>query len=996
LIKYRFGRVLSRCLLGLCIISWGPWRSAAFALNPAKAITQYGHDVWQTEDGLPHNSVGAILQTRDGYLWLGTKDGLARFDGVRFSIFNTRNTQALKNNNILALYEARDGSLWIGTFGGGVSRLKDGNFETYSTDQGLTHTVVWAICEDRHGNVWLGTGGGGLNVWKDGKIRAFTTNDGLSNDFVWSILEDRKGSLWIGTNAGLNRLVEGEFATYGSGEGLSNEIVRSIIEDTRDGSLWIGTNGGISRFKDGRFTNYRAELGVSNALVRAIAQDDQGALWIGTSFGGVNRFYDGRFSAYTAKDGLSDNAVRCLYQGREGSLWIGTNGGGLNRLKDGRVTPFTTKEGLSNDVVFSLLQDGPGNLWIGTGGGGLNLFKNGRFSHITASSGLSSDVVAALYEDSDGALWIGTYGGGLNRLKNGRLTHYGTKDGLSDDNVISICGTSDGSLWVGTNGGGLNRLYQGKFTAYDGQHGLAGNIISSLHQDGAGGLWVGTYGAGLYHLKDGQLTRYTKRQGLADDVVWGVYLDARGELWVATGDGLSRLKNGKITAYTSREGLWDDRLYQILEDNSGGLWLSSSNGIFRITRKDVDDFDKRVTHSISCQAYGTADGMPTNECNGGSPAGWKTRDGKLWFPTGKGVVMIDPEAIKINPLPPTVIIEAVKIDDKSINAQKYADVPPGRGELTFEFTALSFLAPEKVRFKYKLEGFDPDWRVATGLREAHYTNIGPGGYAFRVMGCNNDGVWNQTPASFKFRLQPHFYQTYWFFGLCGMAAVVLGAGAYKLRVRQMTNRERELMRVVEERTRQLEQANQRLEHLSSVDGLTGIANRRRFQDVLELEWGRARRGAYPISVAMVDIDHFKLYNDTYGHQSGDDCLKRVAATLASVLNRPGDLVARYGGEEFVVVLPETNRQGAVLMAESLRKKIEDLHIANAQAPSGRFLTASVGVATCIPSPEDASPLHLLIAADRALYRAKGEGRNRTEEGADLESMIFHESDGLSS
>jgi diguanylate cyclase (GGDEF)-like protein len=414
-----------------------------------------------------------------------------------------------------------------------------------------------------------------------------------------------------------------------------------------------------------------------------------------------------------------------------------------------------------------------------------------------------------------------------------------------------------------------------------------------------------------------------------------------------------------------------------LEDEKNNLWMSCSKGIFRINKRDLDAFDKGWLRAIPNTSFGTSDGMRTNECNGGAPAGWKTRDGKLWFPTSKGVVMIDPANIRNNTQPPPVIIERVRIDNVEADPNQHASLAPGRGELTFNFTALSFVAPEKVKFRYRLEGFDDEWKLETGkTREVHYTNIPPGEYTFRILACNNDGVWNEKGTAFQFYLKPHFYQTFWFYTLCAAMMGLIGVATYRLRVARMKSREAELVRLVEDRTRQLEEANHRLHWLSYVDGLTGITNRRRFEETLELEWGRAKRGGTPLSLIMVDIDHFKLYNDTYGHQSGDECLRDVATSLAKSLNRAGDLVARYGGEEFVVILPGTGVEGATQVAESMRATVEALGIENRESPIRGTLTISLGVATAFPE-KGISPEKLLAAADQALYRAKHEGRNRS-------------------
>jgi signal transduction histidine kinase/ligand-binding sensor domain-containing protein/CheY-like chemotaxis protein len=773
------------------------------ALDPKKAITQYIHTTWQTEDGLPQSSVSTIIQTHDGYLWLGTQEGLVRFDGVRFTVFDTRNTEALKNNFILTLLESRDGSLWIGVYGGGLVRFKEGRFTVYTTNEGLSHDIVRCIYEGRDGSLWIGTGGG-ITQLKDGKFTVFTAKEGLSNNVVRAVLEDNDGTIWIGTDGGgVNRLKDGKVTAYTTREGLSNNTIWSLYED-KEGNLWIGTHGGgLNRLNDGKLTIYTTSNGLSSDAVSAIYQDRHRNLWIGTDGGGLNRFSDGKFTRYTTTEGLSDNAVLSIYEDREGSLWVGTNGGGLNRFREGKFTPFTTKEGLSSNAIWSVYESSDGSLWIGTHGKGLNRLKDGQVTVYTTKQGLANDVVRSIYEGRDGSLWIGTYGG-LSRLQNGKFVTYTTKNGLAHDIVRSIQEDTDGSLWIGTQGG-LSHFKDGRFTTYTNEDGLLYDVVRVVRKSADGSLWIGTYG-GLSRWQDGRFTTFTTAEWFNKSVC-AIDEDTDGTLWIGTiGAGLGRLKNGKLMICTAKDGLFDDIVYQILDDGKGYLWMSCNKGIFRTSKKELNDFAEGRIKAITSVAYGKAEGMANSECNGGSqPAGWRTRDGKLWFPTIKGVVAIDPNNLKTNDLPPPVVIEQVIVDEKSIDLRQNAQLPPGKGELEFQYTALSLLVPEKVRFKYKLEGFDRDWVNAGTRRIAYYTNIPPGSYRFRVIACNNDGVWNETGAAFAFHLKPHFYQTDLFFALSVLGIVATGIGVYRLRLGRMKARQQELVLLVNERTQELQQ-----------------------------------------------------------------------------------------------------------------------------------------------------------------------------------------------
>lgn len=780
---------------------------AASALDPVNTVTQYTHDSWTSEDGLPQNSVYAIVQTGDGYLWLGTYEGLARFDGVGFTIFDKDNTEEITDNQVTALAAAKDGNLWIGIRGGGLLRLKDGKFKAYTTQEGLSSNDVNSIYEDRDANLWIGTAGG-LNKYRDGKFTAYTTNDGLSSSIVSSIHQGRDGSLWAGTvGGGLNRFNDGTFCAYTTKDGLADDSVSSIYED-KEGSLWIGTSSGLNRYKDGIFTVYTTQDGLTHSSVGSVHEDNEGNLWIGTSGGGLDRFKDGKFAAYTTKDGLSNDTITAIYEDNEGSLWVGTNGGGLNRFKDSKFTVFNTKQGLSHDFVWSVYEDKKGRMWFGTNGG-LSRLENGKFTLFTTKDGVANNSVSAIYEDREANLWIGAHSG-LSRFKDGTFNRFTTKDGLSSNSVFAIYEDRKGSLWIGTQAG-LNRFKDGKFTHDTTDSVLSRDIVRSIYEDSEGSLWLGTYGNGLKRLKDGTVTVYTTNEGLAHNDVGPIYEDGEGSLWIGTyGGGLNRLKDGKFTTLTTKQGLFNDVVYQILEDDNANLWMSCNKGIFRVSKQQLNDFADGKISAITSVPYSTSDGLLSSECNGGSPAGWKSRDGRLWFPTVKGVAVINPAYIKLNTILPPVAIEKVVINGHSVNLTQAIRAAPGKGELEFEFTALSFLVPEKVRFKYQLEGFDGDWVDAGTTRKAHYTNIPPGQYKFRVIACNNDGLWNETGTVLEFYLTPHFYQTRAFYGSVVVALVLLVFGAYRLRVKQLYRRTQQLEQTVNDRTLELQVSQKRV------------------------------------------------------------------------------------------------------------------------------------------------------------------------------------------
>ncbi len=764
-----------------------------FALDSRRELSQFNHEVWLTENGLPQNTVHAIAQTRDGYIWIGTEEGLARFDGVKFTIFDKQNTPEFKSNYIRTLLADRQGALWIGT-AQGLVRMLNSRFTLFTRDHGLPSETIQAVYEDREGNLWVATANG-LGLLKSGGLTTFTTKERLISGSIQALFEDASGALWIATPYGVGRIKDGKFTNYTVRDGLGSNSVRAIQQD-RNSRLWFGSLGGLTSFDGNQFTTYTTRDGLPNDRIISLQADRDGGLLIGTA-GGLCRLRDGRFTGFNAGDTLSTSTILSLLEDLEGNVWVGTESGGINLLKDTKFTTYTVRNGLSNDLVKSIYEDHLGNTWIGTDGGGLNLLRNGKLNVYTTRDGMSSNVVLSLFGDNTGNLWVGTPDG-LNRFNQGKFTTYTSADGLANNDVRSIYLDRRGSLWIGTRGG-LTRMRNGVFKTFTEVDGLPNDLITTLHEDTRGNLWIGTFG-GLGRLTNEEFTTFTSRDGLSSDAVISLHEDSDGTLWIGTnGGGLNRMKDGKFTTYTTSNGLLDDVVYRILADGQNNLWLSCRKGIFHISKKELDEFAKGMIGSIAPVAYGTADGMLTRECSGGGdPAGWRGSDGKLWFPTIRGVATIDPARMKTNSHAPPVVIEQIRIDDKSFAPSERLELPAGTTRFDLYYTAPSFVAPEKVRFKYKLEGFDKDWIDSGTRRIAYYTNLRPGAYTFRVIASNNDGVWNETGAAFALYLKPYFYQTYWFYTVCLFALGMLAWLLFRLRVRGM---QAQFGAVLAERTR---------------------------------------------------------------------------------------------------------------------------------------------------------------------------------------------------
>ncbi len=818
---------------------------AALALDPQRSLDHYGHQAWRTDSGLPQNTVHSILQTRDGYLWLGTDRGLVRFDGIDFVTFDAENTPQFANPTVYDLLQDVSGTLWISTAAGLLS-YRDGAFAAYTTAQGLPSDTVWFSYEDHRHRLWAITSAGPaffkgkgfapiagtqaaspLNrhaltedalgtLWLGGNdgvyaldIQAATPRVAqhlLSGTEVDAVEFDRQGNLWIGGSAGLERYAGGGLAPIPIFHQAAKTEVTALDPDG-DGSMWVGTVTGLVHVAtDGTplpLENKRqgGDNGPDKEPVDGLFRDRQGVLWVATEHG-VFRLQGNRLQSFAPGSTLATNRILSLFEDREGDLWIGTDSSGLNLLRDQKFTTYTTSDGLSGNLVRCVFESPQGELWIGTDGAGLNRRTSTGFAHLGTADGLSSNVILSLAGGAGGDLWVGTPNG-LNLLHREGQTQSIKKitsaDGLPDDFIRSLFSDRDGSLWIGTRHG-LAHLAAGRFTSYSSMDGLGSDFIGAIFRSNQGDpgrarqgdLWIGTSG-GLTRLHDGAFTNFTVQQGLSNNTVTAIAQDGQGTLWLGTnGGGLNRLREApseptigpSIQAFPWSSKALPGTIYGILEDAGGQLWLSSQTGIFRVSPAQLNDY--RPTHPIAVTAYGTADGMNIRECSGGGhPAAWKLTDGSLWFATLDGVSFIDPAHAPENRVPPPVVIEKVLVDDQVRGLDQELIIKPGANRLEFQYAGLSFVAPQKVQYRYQLQGFDRGWIEAGSRRAAFYTNLPPGSYRFRVMAANNDGVWNNAGASVALRLLPHFYQSWWFYSALALAGLLLGYLVYRWRVLQV-------------------------------------------------------------------------------------------------------------------------------------------------------------------------------------------------------------------
>jgi PAS domain S-box-containing protein len=765
-------------------------------------------DTWRQAQGLPQNSVKAIIQTHDGYMWIGTKGGLARFDGVQFTVFDDRDTSQLRENEIWALEEGDDGSLWIGTYGGGLSRFKNGRFAIYSTKDGMSGDAISELCKDAEGAIWIATDQG-LSRFKDEHFTNLTVKDGLVSNNVRALYTDVDGSVWIGTNkGGVHQYKDGRLNTIK----VDNLDGRTVVEEfTRDkaGRLWIATSQGLFCLKGEKWERYMTDRGLASKTTFHVYQDNQGNIWVGNQ-GGLDK-YDPATDSFS--NTLSTLGINTIYSDREGNLWIGDANDGLSRLRQGVFTSVTKADGLADDITSTVLQDQKGTIWVGTAKG-LNYRQQGKFGLFNLPNLKSDPQVTSLGAGVDGSVWAGL-GDQLFHLRYENChestqclprAEYITYEGLAGTSIKVLFSDRDGTLWIGTALDGVFVYKNGQFTSYSAGNGLSNDAIRGITQDRDGGIWIGSKGGGLVRFKDGEFTPYTTANGLPNNGVQALYMDRSNTLWIATREGVSLFKDGKFTTLRAGDGLFSSFVYSFMEDDRGNMWMTCSKGIFRASMVQIDDFVAGKVKSISSVSYGLEHGVSSTVAIVAQyPLSFKTADGKIWFATLKGVSIVDPQRLSVNDVAPLVHIEEVKVDHEGIARASGTSIKPGRGDLEFRYTGLSFFAPDKVRFKYKLVGYDSDWIDAGNRREAYYSNIPPGNYVFRVIAVNGDGIWNEGGDAFILKLSPHFYQTYWFIALCCLVVVLVGFLGYRLRVKQLRSREQVLGKLVDQRTVELKE-----------------------------------------------------------------------------------------------------------------------------------------------------------------------------------------------
>jgi len=783
--------------------------------------TPFTFRAWQREQGLPENYVRALTQTRDGYVWVGSDDGVSRFDGVSF--FPLGLPEGFQGGPVRVLFGDSRGALWIGSVGGGLSCWRAGKLSQFKMNDGLPSEAITALGEDPEGRIWVGTQNG-LAIWQDGRLVALSGVEMFAGRNITTLFCDRNGTMWVGA-AGA-----GIFAHRGDTfEQLRDPALDSLLQmphcllvDQR-GRIWIGAGDAFVLCRDGdQWRRFGIPRHLATHYISALAEQPDGTVWAGSAGEGLMEFKAGKLVVVNASSGLSDNLVESLLVDREGKLWVGTHGG-LNRVSLKKVAVLSHNEGLDYGAVQGLAEVQPGVIWAAQPNGVYQW--DGRMFRRLVLNGLSPEgpSAAVLLSVQDGTCWAAG-ARGLLHFKDPAMAEHGSEEiALANLSITALGQDLKNGIWAGTRDGELWGYAHGQWMHQTNCPIL--HAITAIVPDAGGVLWVGTEGDGLFRFDGVAHGQCEKVPGLPSGWIRTLFLDGQDTLWIGTaGGGLSRLLDGRIDSFTMREGLPDNTISQVLEDDAGNLWLGDNRGIARINKASLDDLVVHKLTAVYPQVYGRADGMLSEECSGGfTPAGLKTRAGQLWFSTLKGIVVIDPHNMGSSPAP-VMILEQTLVDgvvtaplpapaDRGANEDQALTGPdtkslrlaPGKHNVEFHYTGLNFDAPDRVRFRYRLERWDQDWVEAGTRRVAFYSSVAPGSYRFQVIACNGDGVWNGTGAILNLTVLRHYWQTWWFIGLLalGMITGVTGGvrAVEKRRLREQLKRLEQERVLEQERTR---------------------------------------------------------------------------------------------------------------------------------------------------------------------------------------------------
>lgn len=748
-------------LLLLCLLP------AVFGLNPQRRMSQYAHRQWSQAEGLPQDTIRALAQSRDGYLWIGTEEGLARFDGIEFTVY-TRDAGQLPNNLVTALWASRDGSVWIGT-AGGLARYHAGRFTIFGAKDGVPSAFITSIHEDSHGTVWVAAGLF-LCRYREGKFTRFGQEHGIPAQGVRAAIVDASGRVWVAGFGSIGLFENDRFQETTAGGSLSGGITLCLALDS-SGELMAGGTNGVLLNEGGRRRLLTTADGLPATFVRALVHDRDGSIWIGTN-SGLCRRANGRIDSVSEGVFRAGEWVWCLYEDRDGNLWVGTNSG-LHLFRDQSFAMFGKNEGLPSDQPTTMLAARDGAIWVGFHDGGAGRLAESRYSPV---QGLPSNEVFCLRETSDGEVLVGTRAG-LTRVQGGRVIGtYTPSDNVGRHNVFDAMEVSPGTLWLGTNGG-VMEVSGGKTSNAIAGGPLLNDAVVALLAARDGSRWAGTFGSGLWRWRNGHADLITVEQGLSSNQIRSLAEDEDGTIWIGTaGGGLAFYRENRFWRCSAVNGLPSDNVAHVTDDGSGWLWLATTRGLARVEKVKIKDLVHNPAARLPVVVFGISEGLKSMNCAPGWPAssgGGRSRDGRLWFPTVAGLAAVRPERLHTESAPPPAQVVEVRVDGVDLVPTAFATLPPNSHRVEFRYAAVRLAAPESVRYRYKLEGLDAQWIEAGSRRVANYNTLPSGRYRFVVSASDSRGAAFGETASFSFRRTPHLWETIWFRWLLAAGVALL-------------------------------------------------------------------------------------------------------------------------------------------------------------------------------------------------------------------------------
>jgi len=966
--------------------AWRSWLvvaalSAAVAGEAATGEHHFAVRRWTVNQGLPQDSVTAILQDEEGYLWIGTFGGLARFDGRTFKDIPTRGPGTPPLARVLALHQGAGGRIWVGTEGAGLLVVEGGSLVVPAGVPPLPGETINSVWERGEGVLWLGTASSGLLLVAGGEVRRWGDAVGVREN-VGALLPLDEMNLVVASDVALTAVSETQPADART---LLRGIAIHALSKDRDGSLLVSTLGeGLLRVRHDGGVEQLVPPKILHGEYTCAARDPRGRVWASVGARGVFALRDStlELAATPARPGES---FRAMAADREGNLWLGSDGGGLVQLVPASFSMIGRAQGLPEEIIHPVAEGPDGTLWVGAGCAGIVKIAGDEVTVVGREEGLNADsCIYSLWPRRDGVMLAAGYRGEVWVIRGERVSRHPASPIPLPTALLE---DRSGGVWVATRHSGVHRIEGGPRRTFTTADGLPANEVAALIEDEDGSLLVGT-GQGVGVIRGERAFPLTTT---GDPMLRAVraLLREGPRLWIGSyGDGLAVVEQGRLFRFTPQHGLPEGVVSFLYRDEAGFLWWTGNRGVHRARVRELVEVARGVRRAAIVRSFGEEDGLATAETNGGfSPAGWVCRNGRLLVPTPRGIAEVDPRRLAATPSPPLPRLVEVLLDGvPAAVVGGEVRIPPGTRRVQVSVVAPTFRAPERLRHFKRLQGFDDDWIDGGNSPISTFTGLPPGRYVFQARTANEVGEASPEVSLVTLRALPYFYQRR---DVRVAAVVALGlffAAAVAGRTASLRRRARQLERQVAQRTEELRVANARLEQLASTDELTGLANLRTFRERLEAVWAAARREGGPVSLIMLDVDHFKAYNDTFGHPAGDLCLRRIGAQLAASLYQASDLAARHGGEEFAILLPGATARAAGLVAERVRAAVESLSIPHPTSPVAAQVTVSAGHASASPAA-GGGPEELIAAADAALYEAKRAGRNRVVAASPREAAV---------